>query len=219
MFNIAITILTAVILAAVFHLYPSLDLDVSAHFYNIESGFFLKDELWVRAIYNGVKVVTILFVVIAGIFALKTFLKTKSLKPSHYRNIIFVTLVCLIGPGFVVHNVFKDHFGRPRPHQVQEFGGIAHFQAPLVISSECAQNCSFPSGHASVGFMFISLALLYKGFKRNAIAVLSIFLGLGVGFVRIVQGGHFLSDVLFAGIVVFLTAFIIEMSYKPDYLE
>lgn len=219
MLNIVITIITAVILAAVFYLYPDLDINVSSHFYNAESGFFLKDEFWVLAIYNGVKIVTALFGVVAAFFALKTFLKTKSLRPSYYRNIIFVTLVCLIGPGFVVHNIFKDHFGRPRPHQVQEFGGAAHFQKPLVVSSECAQNCSFPSGHASVGFMFISLALLYRGFKRNAITALSIFLGLVVGFGRIVQGGHFLSDVLFAGVVVFLTAYIIEKIYKPDYLD
>ncbi|MCE2993904.1 MAG: phosphatase PAP2 family protein [Alphaproteobacteria bacterium] len=219
MLNIAITILTAVILAAVFYLYPNLDIDVSAHFYSPESGFFLKDKFWVLAIYNGVKLITILFVVIAAALLLKTFLKTKSLKPRYYRNIIFVTLVCLIGPGFIVHNIFKDHFGRPRPHQVEQFGGVAHFQKPFMISSECSQNCSFPSGHASVGFMFISLAMLYKGYKRKAITALSIFLGLGIGFIRIVQGGHFLSDVMFAGVVVFLTAYILEMMFKQVYMH
>ncbi len=201
--------------AAIFYFYPSIDLDTSSLFYKEGEGFYLKDRLWVYLVYKAVPLTCFAFVFVAIFFSIKEYISTKSINPKHYKKIIYVTLVCLIGPGFIVHNVFKDNFGRPRPHQIEQFGGSSQFQRAFVISNECKRNCSFPSGHASVGFMFFALAFLYTGKKRLWLSSLAIFLGLGIGLVRIIQGGHFLSDVIFAGIVVYATAYVLDIIIKP----
>ncbi len=201
--------------AAIFYFDPTLDLKFSSLFYKPGEGFYMKDELWVRLIYRSAPVICSLFIVAASIAGLRKFIQVKSFNLRHYKKIIYVTLVCLLGPGLLVHTVFKDHFGRPRPHQVEQFGGNAHFQRPYVISNECAQNCSFPSGHASVGYMLFAVAFLYTGWKRISLSALAIFLGLGIGLARVIQGGHFLSDIIFAGSVVYIVADILDLIIKP----
>jgi len=121
------------------------------------------------------------------------------------RIAVYLLLVMLVGPGLLVNTVFKDHWGRARPSQVTEFGGGKQFTRAAIPADQCPKNCSFPSGHASVGFYFLALAFVLP--RRRALwLTIGTGLGLGIGLVRIIQGGHFLSDVLFAGIVVYLTA-------------
>ncbi|MCK5489778.1 MAG: phosphatase PAP2 family protein, partial [Gemmatimonadetes bacterium] len=45
--------------------------------------------------------------------------------------------------------------------------------------------------------------------RRNRIFVAAAALGLVAGFGRIVQGGHFLSDVVFSGIAVFAVVWVL----------
>jgi lipid A 4'-phosphatase len=123
--------------------------------------------------------------------------------------------VAVTGPMLLVNGVFKDHWGRARPSQVVEFGGTQQFTRAALPADQCPKNCSFVSGHASVGFYFLALAFVWP--RRRALWLAAgTALGLGVGLVRIVQGGHFLSDVLFAGIVVYLTARILHaLMFRP----
>lgn len=203
------------VFAAIFYFDPTLDLQVSSAFYKPGEGFYMRDDLWVYLIYKSAPVICFIFVLGAVVFGIRKLLQVRSLHPKYYKKIIYVTLVCLIGPGFIVHTVFKDNFGRPRPHQIEEFGGTAHFQKLFVPSNECHTNCSFPSGHASVGYMFFALAFLYTGWTAFLLSGLSIFLGLGIGLIRIIQGGHFLSDVIFAGVIVYITAYVLNFIIKP----
>ena len=66
---------------------------------------------------------------------------------------------------------------------------------------------SFPSGHAAVAFFMMAPAFVISANRRGArgawIAV-GICYGLAMGFTRVMQGGHFVSDVLWAGIIVYL---------------
>ena len=39
------------------------------------------------------------------------------------RPALFLVLVAALGPGLLINVVFKDHYGRPRPREVQELGG------------------------------------------------------------------------------------------------
>jgi membrane-associated PAP2 superfamily phosphatase len=67
---------------------------------------------------------------------------------------------------------------------------------------------SFPSGHASIGFYLLVLYFILN--KKKSF----LFLGLAYGGImalgRMVQGGHFLSDVLTSWFIVYITA---EMLY------
>jgi membrane-associated phospholipid phosphatase len=50
----------------------------------------------------------------------------------------------------------------------------------------------------------------FLAFRRKKVAIIVSLCGGGiVGVVRILQGGHYLTDVLAAGVVVWVTAFIV----------
>lgn len=125
----------------------------------------------------------------------------------------FMIAVLVVGPGVVANLVFKDNMGRARPRDVIEFGGTKAFTPPLVWSSECPRNCSFVSGEASAMFApFFALALLLPRFRLGLLAT-GIAAGFLVGMVRIVQGAHFLSDILFAGIFMALTVGLLHIAF------
>lgn len=124
----------------------------------------------------------------------------------------FLIAVLVAGPGLVANLVLKDNMGRARPREVVEFGGGKAFTPPLVVSRECARNCSFVSGEASSMFaVFFGLALLF-GHRRRVLLASGLAVGLLAGAVRIMQGAHFLSDVLFAGVFMALTASILHIA-------
>lgn len=112
----------------------------------------------------------------------------------------FLVLCLLLGPGLIVNGVFKEHWGRPRPKEVLQFEGKKTFVRAAQPSSQCQKNCSFPSGHASLGFYFVSFAYVFasRRFWRRC----GFWGGAGLGAMRMAQGGHFLSDVVFAGVFV-----------------
>jgi lipid A 4'-phosphatase len=125
---------------------------------------------------------------------------------SHQRRAaLYLLLVMIVGPGLLVNTVFKDHWGRARPSQVEEFNGSKKFTRAAIPTDQCEKNCSFVSGHASVGFFFLAFAFVWPR-RRILWLVTGTSLGLGIGLVRILQGGHFFSDVIFCGLVVYLTA-------------
>ncbi len=130
-------------------------------------------------------------------------------KRDPFRRTIFAFLFfsLLIGPGVLVNTVIKNNsIGRARPSQIVEFGGESKFTPAFVYSGACKTNCSFVSGHASMGFYFIALGWLMRSRRWFWIGF-----GIGtlVGLTRIVQGGHFLSDTIFAFWVVYWTNVIL----------
>lgn len=130
-----------------------------------------------------------------------------------WRNhAMFLVLTLAVGSGFVCHVLLKDHWGRPRPRQVIEFGGQQEFR-PYYKPNFFHQpetSKSFPSGHATMGFYFFTFILLGKRFHNKALfyagLVLTLTLGFALGLTRMAQGGHFLSDVLMATLIMWLSA-------------
>ena len=111
-----------------------------------------------------------------------------------------------LGPGLLANVVLKDHWGRARPTQIEAFGGTRQFTPAPLPASQCTRNCSFVSGHAALGFSLVGFAFLLPTarWRRRAIAA-TLGFGALIGLVRIVQGGHFLSDVVYAGLLVYGT--------------
>lgn len=125
----------------------------------------------------------------------------------------FLAAMLAIGPGLVANVILKDNWGRARPRHVVEFGGTKQFTPPLVPVGECARNCSFVSGEASSAYApFFAAALLLPQLRITLIAGGALS-GLAAGLVRMSQGGHFLSDVLFAGIFMALTASVLHILF------
>jgi lipid A 4'-phosphatase len=119
---------------------------------------------------------------------------------------LYLAICLVMGPGLVTNVVLKDHWGRARPKQVIEFGGAKAFTPPLIPTHQCANNCSFVSGEAASIFMpFYAAGLLMPQWGAVVLAA-GTLCGLAAGFVRISQGAHFLSDVIFAAVFMGLTA-------------
>lgn len=118
---------------------------------------------------------------------------------------IYFILIMAVGNGLVVNAVLKQGWGRPRPCQLIPFGGTQAFEPSLWYDAS-SDGHSFPSGHASMGFYFFSLALLLSGRARLAALLFALAFGAIIGLSRITYGGHFLTDVIWAGMVMWLVA-------------
>ncbi len=122
------------------------------------------------------------------------------------RPASYLLLVIALGPGLVVNLVFKDHWGRPRPAHMTEFGGQYDYIPPLQIGHTGEK--AFVCGHCSVGFMFFGLYFLSRKRKAFYLALTLIF-GLTLGLTRMSAGGHFLSDILWSGYLVFFVGWCV----------
>lgn len=114
----------------------------------------------------------------------------------------FLLLSVAVGPGLLVNAVFKDHWQRPRPRDIVEFGGPLHYRPAPLPGGE--GGASFPCGHCSVGFLFAAGWWVWRR-RRPGRAWGSLALGLAAGFAlglgRMAAGGHFLSDVIWSALL------------------
>lgn len=176
----------------------------SAFFDENRGGWFLHDAQPWHALYHFGTMPGLVFGFGAiGVFAAGIWLP----KWTRYRKIALYVMLCLIiGPGVVVNLIFKENWGRPRPREVVEFGG-QHAHEKIWEYDAASPGKSFPCGHCSMGFCFFALAFILRERRRLAVAAAGFAFGLGgiVGMTRVVQGGHFLSDVIWAGGFCFLT--------------
>ena len=122
---------------------------------------------------------------------------------------IFLALVLITGPGLIANTVLKDNWARPRPIHVVEFGGPDRFTPVLERSGACERNCSFISGEASATFALgFAIAMLVRR-RRAELMAAAVALGSVAGLIRMGEGGHFLSDVVFAGVFMALDVALI----------
>jgi lipid A 4'-phosphatase len=206
-------ILACLLLAALFLLFPAIDLAVSGLFFEPNSGFYWKKAAAAVWSYEGVKVFRdVLIWTLCILIALSLILFRRGLAPLLPRA-CFLFLVLALGPGLVVNAVFKNQFGRARPDTVAEFGGSAPFTPPFVISQACDSNCSFVSGHASMGFYLLSFGFVDPRRRRWWLAA-GLLAGGFTGLMRMVQGAHFLSDVVFAFFAVYATAVLVDALFR-----
>jgi lipid A 4'-phosphatase len=134
------------------------------------------------------------------------------------RRGAFLVLLLALGPGLLVNSIFKEHWGRPRPREIVQFGGKKEFLHPWQKGIS-GNGRSFPSGHASAAFYMTAPYFIYRhSRKRLAYAWLAggLFFGLLMSIARISQGGHFLSDNLWAWGMVHLCAITLAALLKLD---
>lgn len=118
---------------------------------------------------------------------------------------IYLFLVLAIGNGLIVNGLFKEFWGRPRPAQIENFSGTQVYEPSLWIDTS-SYGKSFPCGHATMGFYFYALALLAGMPAQRFLILFATIFGLLIGIGRSSMGGHFLSDTLWAGILLWLTS-------------
>ena len=127
------------------------------------------------------------------------------------RSGAFLVLLLILGPGLLVNSVFKEHWGRPRPREIAEFGGKKQFLHPWQ-KGESGNGRSFPSGHSSAAFYLASPYLIYRRNDRKRACLWLVggsLFGIVMSIARITQGAHFLSDTVWAFGMVALCALIL----------
>jgi lipid A 4'-phosphatase len=198
-----------VLSVTLFSLAPSIDLFFSGLFYNPQHGFVLAAWRPLQLLEALIPWVTggLVVLVLAGGLWLR--LTRRPLWGLDRNALIFIVVAAALGPGLIVNVGLKDYWGRARPYQIEQFGGSKEFTPPLVPSNQCARNCSFVSGHASLAFFMVSFAfLLPAGRLRRVTLGAALAFGAVVGLGRIAAGNHFLSDVVDAALISIATSWL-----------
>ena len=189
----------------------NLDLELANRFYSPGLGWpHGNDQPWSALKHYGVIPAWILSLSALGVFVSSLW---SGRTRGYRRPALFLVLAMIIGPGLIVNDVFKENWGRPRPHDVVQLGGDRAYVEPWVKSPKQG-GTSFPSGHAATAFyLLVPYFLLRRRAPRKALGILALGLCYGslMGLARMVQGDHFLSDVLWSLGFVYLTG--LALSY------
>ncbi len=121
---------------------------------------------------------------------------------------LFLVILLALGPGLIVNSIFKEYWGRPRPREIVQFGGTKEFLQPWQ-KGVAHKGRSFPSGHSSAAFYLTAPFFIFRRRKPRTAAFWmtgGLIYGILMSIARIAQGGHFLSDTLWAWGIVHLTA-------------
>lgn len=196
-----------------------LDLRTAAVFYSVDGGWSWDSKWFIQWLYRYGTYPAIGAASIGGVLWVASAFRRDLVR--HRGLAMFLALVMAIGPGLIVNAVFKENFGRPRPRDVEKFGGTKTF-LPVWVPDFTQKEKSFPSGHASMGFFWLCLGVYFWERNRRwawGFLTFGLLYGGAMGFGRIVQGGHWLSDVLWAAGFVYLTSWILyrTLGLSPAY--
>lgn len=118
------------------------------------------------------------------------------------QDAAFTSLEAIVLANLVTSSL-KTAFGRSRPWQNE---GALDFR-PF------SGNTSFPSGHATTAFAFITPWLLYY---QNALTPGLLVLGAGTAFTRMVTENHWFTDVVAGSAIGFATAYLLAQRHQDE---
>jgi membrane-associated PAP2 superfamily phosphatase len=191
---------------------PQLDLTMSGLFFDPAAKRFpFRDAAVNRVIRDGAEWVMILLVAPAVAAIVIRLALPRRPFPVSARSGFFLVATLALGPGLLVNAILKDHWPRPRPVAVSEFGGTERFVAWWDPRGACPRNCSFVSGEAATAFWTLAPAALVPPPWRALALTAAAAYGIGIGGLRLAAGAHFFTDVAFAGVFTFL---LIWLAYR-----
>ncbi len=195
----------ATVFGLVFGVFPGLDLEIARLFYDPAAKTFpLRSNSIFGHLRDTASWVLVLFVAPAVVALLIKLVKPRAKLWISARAAIFLAATIALAPGLLVNVLLKNHWDRPRPVAVTEFGGGERFVAWWDPRGQCRKNCSFVSGETSSAFWTLAPAALAPAPWRILAYVSAIAFGVGMGAVRMAMGAHFFTDVVFAGIFTFI---------------
>ena len=174
--------------------------DATTHAFPLRQTFLLETVLHYWTKYS-VTLVTCLFAAAVGF----TYLAPE-LRPRR-RLLLFIVLAMTLAPLTVT--AMKQVTDRPCPWDLVEFGGAVPYTHLFEPREQPhARGLCFPAGHAATGFALLAFffAAHREGrhrFARTALLA-GLLAGLALGLGRIAQGAHFVSHVLWSGVVCWL---------------
>ena len=126
------------------------------------------------------------------------------------RAALFLSVSLAVGPFLLANVILKDHWARMRPADMVQFGGAEKLTAWWDPTGPCPDNCSFIAGEPSAAFWtFAPASFAPPQWRPLAYAGVLIF-GAAMGVLRMAGGAHFFSDVVFAGVCMFLVVWTLH---------
>ncbi|MER2520198.1 MAG: phosphatase PAP2 family protein [Bdellovibrionales bacterium] len=208
--------------------FPEIDLYASGLFYKKNIGFALAENPVLSFLHELATTGSrILGIALCGILVFAAIRKSAWNIPA--RTWLFLLCMLLIGPGLVANALFKDNWGRARPREVSTFGGNAAFTPPLIPQPSFRANGSFVAGDAAFGFSLPAFAVIappIPGHKKTSqttgrkprpwskwIFWAGITTGFAFGYTRLAMGAHFLSDVIFAMMIMLAVMALLQTAF------
>jgi membrane-associated PAP2 superfamily phosphatase len=203
--GLVIALLVGAVVGLVFGVRPELDLALSAPFYQPgDLGFWARvDPDWLRVRWVGIWAPTVLAIAVGLVLVVKLVLpRRRMLLPA--RAVLLMLATLALAPGLLTNVILKDNWSRSRPIDVAEFKGDEHFRPWWDPRGDCPKNCSFVAGEPSGAMWMLSAAVVTPPPLQAIAYAVSLAFFAAIGFARLVAGGHFFTDIVFAGVFTFL---------------
>jgi membrane-associated PAP2 superfamily phosphatase len=206
---IALALAAAVGLA--FGVFPQLDLDLAGLFFDPSAGgFWGRLDPVLNTLRDLSRLLVTLLAAPAGLALLGKLVLPRRRMLIPGRAAVLMIGALALGPGLVTNSILKNHWDRPRPIDVIQFGGEEHFVAWWDPRGDCPGNCSFVAGEPAGAFWTLAPAALVPPAWRGLATAAALAFGAGIGLVRMAAGGHFFTDVAFSGLFTFLIIWLLH---------
>jgi membrane-associated PAP2 superfamily phosphatase len=199
--------------AAIFALdHAGMDLLVTGWYFDAQSGVFpwRHNGFLEVVMHHWTKYLVILIAVAALAGYVISFLAPQ-LIPAR-PLFLFVALALTLAPLTVAALKFVSL--RHCPWDIAGFGGYVPYVTWFdAYPAGVAPGRCFPAGHASTGFCLLAFYFLGRALGSPSLAragfLLGLAAGLGLGWVRIMQGAHFASHVLWSGVICWIVIVVL----------
>ena len=192
-----------------------LDRAVSAWFYDAAAGrFSLRyDSVLETVMHQWTKYLVVLLACLVTGAWLFSF-AAERLRPWR-RLLLFLGLALALAPGTVAG--LKSVGSKHCPYDLAEYGGFAPYRGLLEAPPPDVKpgHCLL-SGHASTGFALLAFYFVGLALRRPRLARTGLWAGLAAGVIfgltRIAQGAHFLSGILWPGLICWLVILVLYVA-------
>jgi len=210
--GLLVALAIAVVVGVVFAVDPQLDLDISALFFPPEPStlFAVNAQPWVQATRWAARVLITLLALPGFLAILGKLILPHRRMPIEGRAALLLVATIALGPGLITNVLLKDHWGRARPIDVQQFAGTERFTPWWDPRGDCPNNCSFIAGEPSGAFWTLAPAALAPPQWRAIGYAGALAFGAAIGVLRIGAGAHFFTDVVFAGVFMYLLVWAVH---------
>jgi lipid A 4'-phosphatase len=207
--GLAIAVTVAATVGLIFALWPELDVKLSAPFFDAQRGGFWRsyDPFYLLARDSSTWLIALVAVPAGLALSLKLIRPRRPLIIPG-RAILLMLLTLAFVPGVLANLVLKEHWGRPRPIDIAQFGGQEHFRPWWDPRGDCPKNCSFIAGEPSGAFWTMAAAAVAPPQWRAPAYAAALLFGTAVGLLRMAAGAHFFTDIVFAGVFAFFAIWI-----------
>lgn len=208
--------LVTLLLATPLLVWLNVDLLTANYFFEADRWIFARQEFW-DSVDRVCPLLGVVLAIVSLVVLVLGYVRPKLRR--HELATTFLVLAAVIGPFLIVNCLLKATWGRPRPSALVQFGGEYEHCEPWRAGERPDIHKSFPSGHAAIGFYLIAPAFLV--YRRRPILFGRLFTAgaLYGGFMslsRVMQGAHFVTDIVWAAGIVYLTCALLYRWLDPE---